>query len=727
MAMVLQGNPPAGGQTQPGVANPQHGDQGFDIAHIVTILLERWKLILAISLAGLVLGIAAALLTTPQYRASTLMQYDPGSTDVLEPGKNGQPKMRGPSGEAIATQIGLLHSESLAQQVAQDLNLVAMPEYGGESGTLQQRTDRATAVLLRDTNAEVVKGSTLIRVSAVSNDPAMAARIANALSQGHISANIERRFNASSYARKFLSDQLTRTKGSLEESERNLNSYAISAGVFKQTGQNADGKVVEGASLAQTDLSKLNDALKQAEINRIAAEQRYRKSEVDFAGDIAAAVSPMIQQRTDLQAQYDEKLKVYKPDYPAMIELKARIDRLDSAIASERKRSNTNKRAELYGEYQSAVRIEAELRQKVGEAKGEVVIDRSRSIQYNILQREADTNRALYDALLQRYKEVGVAGGIGQSEVSLVDEAKAPNGPFRPRPLINALIGLIVGLSLGIGLALALQLLFDTIAEPRDVRSKLHLPVLGAIPMEPDGRAPMEALTDRKSELSEAYHSVRTALKFARPEGLPSSVLVSSTRPAEGKSTSAYAIALTVAKLGSRVLLIDADLRKPTFASSRKDGHGLGHLLTHDEPLMPLVEKTKTDNLSLLPVGRFSGSAADLLSSNRLPVLIKEAAEAYDMVVIDAPPVLGLADAPLLASVVEATVLVVESGKSRTADVQEMVRRLADAGAHLAGVVLTKISIKRGRYGYGYGYGFYGSEADQRGAITEEARRIDVA
>jgi polysaccharide biosynthesis transport protein len=354
------------------------------------------------------------------------------------------------------------------------------------------------------------------------------------------------------------------------------------------------------------------------------------------------------------------------------------------------------------------------------------VLDRSRSIQYNILQREADTNRALYDALLQRYKEVGVAGGIGQSEVSLVDEAKAPGGPFRPRPLVNALVGLIAGLSLGIGLALALQLLFDTIAEPRDVRNKLHLPVLGAIPMEPDGRAPMEALADRKSELSEAYHSVRTALKFARPEGLPSSVLVSSTRPAEGKSTSAYALALTVAKLGSKVLLIDADLRKPTFASSRKDGHGLGYLLNTDDALLPLIEKTKTDNLSLLPVGRFTGSAADLLSSNRLPLLIKEAADAFDMVVIDAPPVLGLADAPLLASVADATVLVVESGRSRTADVQEMVRRLADAGAHLAGVILTKVSIKRGRYGYGYGYGFYGSDADERGSVAESARRIDV-
>ncbi|HQV02567.1 MULTISPECIES: polysaccharide biosynthesis tyrosine autokinase [unclassified Novosphingobium] len=725
--MLLQGNPPTGGQSQPGAAQPHQGDHGFDISHILHMLAERWKLILAVSIAGLVLGIATALLTTPQYRASTLMQFDPGSTDVLEPGKNGQARVRGPSGEAIATQIGLLQSESLARQVAQDLNLVAMPEFGGDSGTLEQRTDRATAILRGSTSAEVVKGSTLIRVNAVSNDPAMSARIANALSRGHISANIERRFNASSYARKFLSDQLTRTKGALEESERNLNSYAISAGMFRQSGQNNEGKTVEGASLAQTDLSKLNDALKQAEINRIAAEQRYRKSEVDFAGDVAASVSPMIQQRAELQAQYDEKSKIYKPDYPTMIELKARIDRLDSSIASERKRSNTNKRAELYGEYQAAVRIEAELRQKVAEAKGEVVLDRSRSIQYNILQREADTNRALYDALLQRYKEVGVAGGIGQSEVSLVDEAKAPGGPFRPRPLVNAIVGLIAGLSLGVGLALALQLLFDTIAEPRDVRSKLHLSVLGAIPMEPDSRPPMEALADRKSELSEAYHSVRTALKFARPEGLPSSLLVSSTRPAEGKSTSAYAIALTVAKLGSKVLLIDADLRKPTFASSRKDGHGLGYLLNSDDPLLPLIEKTKTDNLSLLPVGRFTGSAADLLSSNRLPLLIKEAADAFDMVVIDAPPVLGLADAPLLASVAEATVLVVESGRSRTADVQEMVRRLADAGAHLAGVILTKISIKRGRYGYGYGYGFYGSEADERGAITEAARRIDVA
>lgn len=725
--MLWQGNPPAGGQPQPapGAAPPE--ERGVEIAALLAILNERWRLIAALALGGLLLGIAIALLSPPEYRATALLQYDPASTEALQPGENANaPRFRGTNQEAIATQIGLLQSQSLARQVAQDLNLVAMPEYGGDAGTLQQRTERATAILRKNTSAEPVKGSTLIQVNAISGDPALSARIANAMVRGHISANIERRFDASSYARKFLSGQIARTKSALEESERNVNNYAITAGIFREQGTDVDGKNVEGASLPLSDLTKLNTALKQAEIDRIAAEQRYRKSEINFASEVAATVSPLIQSRADLQAQYDEKLKVYKPVYPLMTELMARIDRLDAAINSERRRSSTNKRAELYGEFQSAVRIEEELRQKVAEAKGEVVLDRGRSIQYNILKREADTNRALYDALLQRFKEVGVAGGIGQSEISLVDEAKAPRGAFRPRPLVNALVGLIAGLSLGIALALALHLLFDTIAEPRDVRSKLHLPVLGAIPMEPEGRAPMEALEDRKSELSEAYHSVRTALKFSRPEGLPKTLLVSSTRPGEGKSTSAYAIALTVAKLGTRVLLIDADLRKPTFASNRDDGRGLAYLLTSEDPLSGLVEATRTENLSLLPVGRYNGSAADLLSSNRLPPLIREASAKYDMVVIDGPPVLGLADAPLLASVADATVLVVESRLSRTADVQEMVRRLVDAGASLVGVILTKIVLKRGRYGYGYGYGYYAYENRDETAEADAARRIDV-
>jgi polysaccharide biosynthesis transport protein len=315
---------------------------------------------------------------------------------------------------------------------------------------------------------------------------------------------------------------------------------------------------------------------------------------------------------------------------------------------------------------------------------------------------------------LQRYKEIGVGGGVGQSNVSVVDQAKPPQGPYSPRLPVNAGLGLVLGLALGVGLAFAVHLLFDAIIDPADVRSKLHLPVLGVIPFEDEDRTLMESLADRKSDISEAYYSVRTALKFARPEGAPRTLLVTSTRPGEGKSTSAYAIASSMARLGSKVLLIDADLRKPTFVSSREDGYGLAHLLGTEEPLAAYSETTQVENLSLLPVGRFVGSAAELLSSNRLPAIIAEARDNFEMVVIDGPPVLGLTDAPLLGSVTEATALVIESRSSRTGNVSEMVRRLIESGAKIVGVVLTKVTTNGGRYGYGYSYGYGGDQVGGR-------------
>lgn len=706
------------------VTEPQvQSHSGLELSHIISILLNNYQIILGAGIVVMLLALGMALLTPPQYMASAMLQYDQSRNDLIDPkglaGKSGSFR---PGQEQIATQIGLLHSESLARRVAQDLNLASVPEFGGEGGTIAQRTDRAGAVVGSMISAEPVKSSMLIRISAVSGDPAMAAKVANGVAEAHITTSIERKYNSSEFARKFLSDQLARTKVSLEESERNLNSYAISAGIFRQSSRDAEGKETSGESLAQGDLTKLNAALKQAEIARISAEQRFLQSELTYSSDTSGSIGTLIQQRATLQSEYNEKLGTYKPDYPAMVELKARIDRLESEIVAERKRMSGNKRAELAGEYKAAVRVEAELRQKVAEAKGEVVTDRNRSVQYNILQREADTNRALYDGLLQRYKEVGVTAGISQSDLSMVDQAKVPSGPFRPRYLLNAIGGLIAGLALGIGIAIARQLLFDTVNDPQDVRAKLKLPMLGAIPVESDGLAPMEALADPKSELSEAYHAVRTALRFSRPEGLPKTLLVTSTRAGEGKSTSAFALAKSEANLGSKVLLIDADLRKPTFASARRDGQGLGRLLNSEDPVGPAIESTKTKNLSLLPTGRFSGSEVELLSSNRLPSLIDELSAKYDMVVIDGPPILGLADAPLLASVVQATVLVIESKGSRTSDIMETIHRLAESGASIVGVVLTKVVLNRSRYGYGY-YKYTKSGAN---AETETLRVIDA-
>ncbi len=700
---------------------------GLALGELLQILSDRRRLIFAAGALGLILGIIASLLMTPLFKATALLELNDQTSQMLQGAAGGtvQP-VRSGNQELLGTQIGLLRSAILAKRVVEDLNLAAQPDYGGEVGNREQRTKRAVAIVIGNTEVEQVKGSLLFQVRQTAKNPVMAANIANGLAKSSIASNLERRYDASSYARKFLSDQLARSKAALEDSERNLNAYSINSGVFRAQSLTVDGKTTEGGTLAQEDLSALNSALNAARIKRIAADQAFRNSSVDFASDQASNMGLLIAQQASLQADYDEKAKIFKPDYPAMLELKARLSAVSANITKERGRTSGNKRAELKGEADAAARVEAQLEARVSQSKGEVQSERGRSTQYSILQRESDTNRALYDALLQRYKEIGVAGGIGESNVSLVDPAEPPGGPFRPRLSVNALVGLMLGLAAGVGLAFALHLLFDAIIDPADVRNKLHIPVLGVVPMDTEDRTMMEALADRKSDISEAYYSVRTALKFSQPKGAPHTLLVTSTRPGEGKSTSAYAIASSMARLGSKVLLIDADLRKPTFVSSRSDGYGLAHLLGTEEVLADYVESTQVENLALLPVGRFVGSAAELLSSNRLPAIIAEARGTYEMVVIDGPPVLGLTDAPLLGSAAEATALVVESRMSRTSNVAEMIRRLTESGSKIIGVILTKVTATGAGYGYSYYSYNYGTDGVGGRVSSDPTRALDV-
>ena len=700
---------------------------GLALGELLQILSDRRRLIFAAGALGLILGIIASLLMTPLFKATALLELNDQTSQMLQGAAGGtvQP-VRSGNQELLGTQIGLLRSAILAKRVVEDLNLAAQPDYGGEVGNREQRTKRAVAIVIGNTEVEQVKGSLLFQVRQTAKNPVMAAKIANGLANSSIASSLERRYDASSYARKFLSDQLARSKAALEDSERNLNAYSINSGVFRAQSLTVDGKTTEGGTLAQEDLSALNSALNAARVKRIAADQVFRNSSVDFASDQASNMGLLIAQQASLQADYDEKAKIFKPDYPAMLELNARLNAVSANITKERGRTSGNKRAELKGEADAAARVEAQLAARVSQSKGEVQSERGRSTQYSILQRESDTNRALYDALLQRYKEIGVAGGIGESNVSLVDPAEPPGGPFRPQLSVNALVGLMLGLAAGVGLAFALHLLFDAIIDPADVRNKLHIPVLGVVPMDTEDRTMMEALADRKSDISEAYYSVRTALKFSQPKGAPHTLLVTSTRPGEGKSTSAYAIASSMARLGSKVLLIDADLRKPTFVSSRSDGYGLAHLLGTEEVLADYVESTQVENLALLPVGRFVGSAAELLSSNRLPAIIAEARGTYEMVVIDGPPVLGLTDAPLLGSAAEATALVVESRMSRTSNVAEMIRRLSESGSKIIGVILTKVTATGAGYGYSYYSYNYGTDGVGGRVSSDPTRALDV-
>jgi capsular exopolysaccharide synthesis family protein len=409
----------------------------------------------------------------------------------------------------------------------------------------------------------------------------------------------------------------------------------------------------------------------------------------------------MRQAKAALEAEYQEKRTLMKPDHPDMLSLRSRISELDRQMQLETAQVVGGRSNSLLAEYKAAAAAERALQTRVAGLKGSVLNLRGRSIQYTILQREVDTNRALYDALLQRYKEIGVAGGIGTNLISIVDRGEVPGGPYSPNLLLNLLIGLGLGLGAGVAIAIALEFINDTIKTREDVRAKLGLACLGAIPKRRGKGSFVEDLKDPTSAVSEAYSAVLASLRFTTSSGAPKTLLISSTQSGEGKSSTALALAQNFARLGKAVLLIDGDMRKPTFkAASSKQG--LTPLLTTDASIRDHVVVTQYENLWLLPCGPVPPSPADLLASGRFRSILAEASQNFDTIIVDGPPVLGLADSPSLAAVCDGTLMVVEAGRTRTSAVKAAIARLEASGGHVVGVLLSKATERAGRFGYGY-------------------------
>lgn len=689
----------------------------------------RWKwLIIGIIVAALALGLIATLLATPQYTATSRIEISRAQKNVTNV-ESIESAEAGRDLEFYQTQYSLLQARSLAERVVRQLRLGANEAFfeahgaglnedslfaskSGKQLSAQQRAkqdERAVELLTRHIAISPVRGSALVDISYTSASPGLSSQISNAWTNQFIVQSMDRRFASTADARKFLEGRLADLRARVETSEREVVNYASEKGIVALgTTKSADGKTEVERTLVSSDLEALNAALAQATANRITAESRASGRNGGANADALSnvAISQLRQKRAETAAEYAKMMVQFEPGYPAARALAEQLRALDSSIAREESRVLNSRSSE----FNEAAQRERDLRREVEALKDRMDRQQRDSINYNIYQREADTNRQLYDGLLQRYKEIGVAG-IGVNNIAIVDVAEIPDTPSAPSLPLNLALALLAGIGIAAVITFTLDQIDEGFRDPGQVNRLLQTPLLGSVP-DADKENALELLTDPKSIISEAYLSIRSNLAFSTDHGVPTSIMVTSTRAAEGKSTTSLALATVLGRTGKKVLLVDADMRSPSMHQflNRENKLGLSNFLAGDNDWQNLVLGTDQKGLHLLPAGPMPPSASELLSSDRMLMLVRQLDEHFDHIVVDAPPILGLADAPLLARAVEGCIFVVEAGGVAIRGVKSSLGRLQSVHAHVLGVVLTKLQNKQAGYGYGYAYGYgYGN------------------
>lgn len=681
--------------------------------------------IIGASVAGILGGLSIALLTSPQYRASSRLEFGVQTSEVLP---------RGPGEGGVdsiiydRTAVDLLRARSLAEMVVRDLNLANLPAVVDQSLPKGTREKVAAGIVLQGTGVEPKQQTRLVDVTFSFGEPELAARIANSLAENFIQTSLDRQTEKTRFLRKYLEAQLQTTRDRLEQSERDMLSFERAKDIVTLQETDKNGSPTS-QSISNLQLKSVAAAYAEAQTKRIVAEQEYRKLSSAPVDDRAAG--GIYDSLVELRRKEAELSKTFLPDYPELAAVRAEIQSLQSNIAPTENRVSSKVVGTLRAKYQAALGEEEQLKRALDKLKSTVLDERGDSARYTILLRDVDTYRELYNALLEQYKKVGAIGEVGDSTIAIVDRAQVPGAPYWPNIPLNIIAGLILGSLLGFLGAFLYDLLHEKIVRPSDIEERLKLKSLGAVPDAGDSESIADLLEDPKSSVTEAYLNVTNLLRLSTKHGVPQTLLVTSTIPEEGKSSSSYGLAKSLMKSGKRVLLIDADLRKPTFrVEGKADAGGLSNLLTGEISVDQAIVEGG-DGLSYILSGGRPPNPSELFSTAGIEKLIDELRSRFDVVIFDAPPILALVDAPALAARCEATLLVIQSDRVRVSHAQQSVATLRNAGAHIVGALLTKYDAARDSYSYNYGYGSgyeysYGAEPELRND-DKTSRRMIVA
>lgn len=695
-------------------------DRGFDPSALLRyVVAYRW-MIGGLFVLGLIAGLVITWMTTPLFRATTRIEVMVPSAKVIQ---EIEIISETTDWRVYVTAQEKIRSRSVAQRVVFELGLdnnlgFLFPEpqfstknllaraFSFEASrslsdyTPEQREAIAIGRVLGNMSVGIVGRTSLLAISFIDQNPELAKDIANEIARSFINQGVDQTSETSDLARQFIEEQVAQVKEKLQTSEKALVDYAKAEGITITGGD---------MSLIAANIEQINEALSEAIQERLDYQRLVNQIDQGYGASLpqvldSGGIQDLKQSRAELRAEYQQKRALLKPEFPEMVQLQFQINELDEQI-KEAVNVVTNS---IRLKSKETLQQEADLRSKLSELEAEQVAFQDKNIQYTILSREVDSNRAQYDGLIAKLNELGVGSELRRENTAVVDVASTPGAAFLPNRNRNIATALAFAALVAAALIYLRELMNNTFSVPDQIEAELKLPVLGILPRVSEDTI-QEELSDPKSALGEAYRSLRTALQFTGTDGTPRSMLITSSEPSEGKSTTAFKLAQDFGSLGLQVLLIDADMRKPNVHRYFNSDNtvGLSNVLTntvHPDDFKRIFRRSHLANLTYLCAGTIPPNPPDLLSSPKMAMLLQACTDRYDMVIVDSPPIIGLSDAPILARQVEGTLLVVSANQVTRKSSRASLKRLKAVGGHFFGAAMSKFAVKKYEYDYAYRY-----------------------
>jgi exopolysaccharide transport family protein len=747
-------------QTLPGAYPPLPAHDSVLLDYLRVLIKRKWVVLACVGVIFTVVAIAT-LRSTPIYEASGSIAINKTDAALLnfKDSMGGGVDYYDPTD--LNTEVSILKSDLLAFQVIRQLNLNKRPEFGGSGEKPDTSLELTTDVLQPDSakltallgafksslKISLQPDSRIVEIRYRSADKALAARVVNTLINTYIEQNFKTRFESTMQASDWLSKQLIDLKMKVETSQEKLVKYQKQHEILG---------IDEKQNIITTKLDELNKQLTSAESDRMAKESVYRLVQSADAETAAAATSAdtgpgssssgsslldkLREQQADLKIQVAQLSTQFGPSYPKVTQLNNQLKEVESQIQTEMKKVASRVR----GDYLASQQREDMLRAALEKQKQEANRLNESAIDYTLLKRDVESNRSLYEGLLEKMKEAGVTASLRSNNIRPVNLARVPGQPAEPNIPRNLLFAFALGLTSGIGLAFLLEGMDNTVRTPEQAQAISALPSLGMIPLGSRGSgiasarrlavaASKEAVelvtqTRPQSQMAESYRALRTSLLLTSLGGPPKTILVTSALPQEGKTTTSINAAIVLAQKGTRVLLIDADLRRPSIHKTLGLGpkSGLSNVLTGNATLQQaIVRSTVLSSLFVLPAGTPPPNPAELLASSNMKDILEELRQQYDHIVVDTPPTLSVTDAVVMSTWADAVILVIRSGQTTKQALRRSRELLLQVGAKISGVLLNAVDLSSPDYYYYYEYqGKYGQryyQNDEDASSPEES------